>query len=70
VLPASRENALTICDYISSIKSEVNPSNNYRKDIIIPLCNLSVFFKKFNEPSKYILRFLEKRLSGGKSDSS
>ena len=45
VLPASRENALTICDYISSIKSEINPSNNYRKDTIISLCNLSVFFK-------------------------
>jgi hypothetical protein len=45
VLPVSRENALTICDYISSIKSEINPSNNYRKDTIISLCNLSVFFK-------------------------
>jgi hypothetical protein len=26
-------------------------------------------FARFNEPSKYILRFLEKHLSGGKSDS-
>ena len=45
VLPVSRENALTICDYISSIKSEINPSDHYRKDIIILLCNLSTFFK-------------------------
>jgi hypothetical protein len=49
VLPASsrgdKENALTICDYISSIKSEINPSNHYRKDTIILLCNLSIFFK-------------------------
>jgi hypothetical protein len=27
VLPASKENALTICDYIFSLKSEINPSN-------------------------------------------
>jgi hypothetical protein len=41
ILPASRENALTICDYISSLKSEINPSDHYRKDTIILLCNLS-----------------------------
>jgi len=48
VLPASREgkeNALTICDYISSLKSEINPSNHYRKDTIMLLCNISTFFK-------------------------
>jgi hypothetical protein len=45
LLPASRENALTTCDYISSIKSEINPSDHYRKDTIILLCNLSTFFK-------------------------
>ncbi len=46
VLPVSRgkENALTICDYISSLRSEINPSDHYRKDIIILLCNLSTFF--------------------------
>jgi hypothetical protein len=35
VLPANKENALTICDYISSLKSEINPSDHYRKDTII-----------------------------------
>jgi hypothetical protein len=47
VLPASKgkENALTICDYMSSIKSEINPSDHYRKDTIILLCNFSTFFK-------------------------
>src|SRR5215212_5743117 len=47
VLPASRgkENALTIYDYISSLRSEINPSDHYKKDIIILLCNLSTFFK-------------------------
>jgi hypothetical protein len=34
VLPRSRckENALTICDYISSMKSEINPSDHYMHD--------------------------------------
>ena len=50
VLPGSRGkvNALVICDYISSMKSEINPSDHYRKDIIILLCNLSTFFKNAN----------------------
>jgi integrase len=47
VLPASRgtENALTICDYISSLKSEINISDNYRKNNILLLGNFSIFFK-------------------------
>jgi hypothetical protein len=47
VLPGSKgkENALAICDHMSCLKSEINPSNNYRKDTIILLCNLSTFFK-------------------------
>jgi endonuclease III-like uncharacterized protein len=45
ILPGSKENALTICDYISSIKSEINPSDHYRKSTILLLCNLSIFFK-------------------------
>jgi hypothetical protein len=32
VLPTNKENALTICDYISSLKSEINPSDHYRLD--------------------------------------
>ena len=48
VLPASsegQENALTICDYMYCLKSEINPSDHYRKDTIILLCNISTFFK-------------------------
>jgi len=30
-LPANKENVLTICDYISSLKSEINSSDYYRK---------------------------------------
>jgi hypothetical protein len=35
VLPVEankRENALIICDYISSFKSEINPSRSYKRD--------------------------------------
>jgi hypothetical protein len=45
ILPASRENALTICNYIFSLRSEINLSNHYRDDTIILLCNLSRYFK-------------------------
>src|ERR671931_273831 len=39
-----KENAIMICDYIFSLRSETNPSDNYRKDIIKLLCKLSMFF--------------------------
>jgi integrase/recombinase XerD len=45
VLPTNKENALLICDYISALKSESNPSNSYRKNTIIILCKFSLFFK-------------------------
>jgi integrase/recombinase XerD len=45
ILPASRHNALTIGDYISSLRSEINLSDHYRKDTIVFLCNFSTFFK-------------------------
>ena len=67
VLPASRgkENAMTIYDYISSLKSEINTSNNYRKDIILLLCTLPVFFnnnKSFKEMTREdLLSFLDSR---------
>ena len=56
VLPASRgrENALTICDYISSLKSEINLSDNYRKNNIILLGTFSILFK--NKTFKEITR--------------
>jgi hypothetical protein len=50
VLPGSRgkENALTICDYMSALRSEINPSDNYRRDNIIMLCDLSIFLHMYN----------------------
>jgi integrase/recombinase XerD len=65
VLPGSRgkENALTICDYMSSLRSEINPSDNYRRDNIILLCDLSIFFsnaKSFKDITREdLLSFLD-----------
>src|SRR5207244_10216174 len=46
ILPVNKESALVICDYISSLRSEVNPSIGYRKNVIILLCNFLIFFFK------------------------
>jgi integrase len=55
MLPANKENVLTTCDYISSLKSEINPSDNYRRDTIVSLCTFSTFFKNV-KPFKEIAR--------------
>jgi hypothetical protein len=39
----SKENALTICEYIDVMKTEINLSNNYRKLTIRLLTQLSKF---------------------------
>ena len=62
VLSANKENALTICDYILTLNSEINPSELYRKDIIILLCKFSIFFKTklFKEITREdVLSFLD-----------
>jgi integrase/recombinase XerD len=50
-----RENALIICDYISSLRSEINPSDHYRRGTIILLCSFSTFFKN-TKPFEEITR--------------
>jgi hypothetical protein len=57
---------MTICDYISSVRSEINSSDNYRKVVIMLLCDLSMFFnnntKSFNEITRQdLLSFLDSR---------
>ena len=67
MLPVSKrgkENALTICDYIiSSLRSETNPTDHYRKDVIILLYTFSTFFsnaKSFKEITRQdLLSFLD-----------
>jgi hypothetical protein len=36
------DNAITIIEYIAAMKSEVNLSDNYRRDIIEVLCRFSI----------------------------
>ena|SRR5437773_5289807 len=54
VLPASngRENVLTICDYISSLKSEINLSDNYRKNNICYLVHFRYFLRMLKPSGK------------------
>jgi integrase len=37
----SKKNAVIIADYISSVQTEINPSNHYKKAIIMLLCKFS-----------------------------
>ena len=41
-----KENALTLASYIISMKSEINPSNNYRIDVIEKISRLSIYHGK------------------------
>ena len=50
----SQENALTITDYILSMKSEINPADNYRRDNILLLARFSIFHH--NKALKHIIR--------------
>ena len=49
-----KDNAKYISDYSTAIKSEINPSLNYQKDIIDVLCILSKFTK--NKPFRKMQR--------------
>ena len=58
----SEDNAITIIEYIAPMKSEVNLSDNYRRDIIEVLCR----FSRFNSNKNFkglkranIIAFLE-----------
>ena len=61
VLPQNKENAMIICNYIQSMRQELNLSDSYRKDIIVLLGSFSTFFKKsFKEVTRgNILSFLD-----------
>lgn len=42
MLSVNKENVLTICDYVFSLKSEVNLSDHYREDVILLLCKCRI----------------------------
>ncbi|MGC2382166.1 MAG: hypothetical protein WA631_03540, partial [Nitrososphaeraceae archaeon] len=50
----SYDNALTIADYILSMKSEINPADNYRRDNITLLIRFSIFHH--NKAFKQVIR--------------
>ena len=57
-----KENAQTLAAYISSMKSEINPSDNYREEVIENLSRFSIFHGKtlFKDMTReQILNFLE-----------
>src|SRR5919198_2782934 len=57
-----KENALTLASYIISMKSEINPSYNYRIDVIEKISRLSIYSVKtlFKDMTKeQILDFLD-----------
>ena len=71
ILPASRDNTLTICNYISSLRSEINLVDHYRKDVIILLSNFSVYHKgkSFESITRHdILAFLDSYRKPEESD--
>ena len=45
VLSQNRGNAITICEYVKSMRHEVNLSDAYRVLVILGLCRFSIFFK-------------------------
>ena len=59
----SKTNAVIIADYITSMQTEMNPSDNYKKDIIMLLCKFSQInqdktFKQMIRQDVRIIEFL------------
>jgi integrase/recombinase XerD len=62
VVTQNKENAMIICDYVQSMRQELNLSDGYRHDVILLLSNFSIFFKKsFKEVTREnVLSFLDR----------
>lgn len=63
VLPVHKQNAITICQYINSMKTEIDPSDQYRRGVILVLSRFSIYFKNvksFKEMTREdLLSFLD-----------
>ena len=44
-MPLHEQNAITICRYINSMKSEINLADHYRKSVIVVLSRFSMYLK-------------------------
>ena len=67
-----KENALTLANYVISMKSEINLSNNYRREVIQKLSRLSIYHGKtlFRDMTReQILDFLDTLRKPEASDS-
>ena len=62
VLPQNKENAMIICNYVQSMRQELNLSDGYRQDVILLLGNFSIFtLKSFKEVTREnVLSFLNR----------
>jgi hypothetical protein len=52
----TEKNALTIVEYIQTMKAEINLSNNYRRDRISLLCTFSKFHSNSRKEFKDVTR--------------
>jgi hypothetical protein len=59
VLPKNRDNAVTICEYLCSMKHELNLSDNYRQDVIMLLSRFSIFIYVARAAWKQQIQVLE-----------
>jgi hypothetical protein len=41
ILQSIKKNAVIIADYITSMQTEINPSDHYKKNVILLLCRFS-----------------------------
>src|SRR5215831_9342887 len=62
VLSQNKENAMIICNYVQSMRQELNLSDGYRQDVILLLGNFSIFtLKSFKEVTREnVLSFLNR----------
>lgn len=51
----SKENGWTIANYIMSMRTEMNLTNNYRRDVVKVLAHFSIFYnnKSFKQVTRY-----------------
>src|SRR5215472_8968585 len=62
VLSQNKENAMIICNYVQSMRQELNLSDGYRQDVILLLGNFSIFtLKSFKEVTREnVISFLDR----------
>jgi hypothetical protein len=53
----SKEDAMTVMDYVISLKTEINPADNYRKSVIKIVTKFIIFCRlSIDKPLKQLVR--------------